>query len=149
MRDRRPLSDIRQYWTTRMVISLYTGRRDSRSMLLSLIGEKYRLIGDAQVVNTFICWPPLRRGILIWRKICFSCWANLFFFFCVKKSGLIVILEFCSFRVNFHFFYWGSMYVLQYLSFMRYFICDGENCFVECFPFYKSALYFFLSFTVL
>lgn len=39
-----------------------------RSMLLSLIGEKYRLIDWARIVNTFICWPPLRAEILISRQ---------------------------------------------------------------------------------
>lgn len=50
-----------------------------RSMLLSLIGEKYRLIDWARIVNTFICWPPLRAEILISRQFIRSLLLRFFF----------------------------------------------------------------------
>ena len=52
-----------------------------RSMVLSLIGEKYRLIDNARIVNTFICWPPLRVEILISRQFIRLCCEFSFSFF--------------------------------------------------------------------
>lgn len=93
-----------------------------RSMLLSLIGEKYRLIDWARIVNTFICWPPLRAEILISRQF-ISSLLLIFFsltFFFLKRNGWKFLFPFFFSRMGF----WISFTASKFLNLFNLNRCD-------------------------
>lgn len=94
-----------------------------RSMLLSLIGEKYRLIDWARIVNTFICWPPLRAEILISRQFIRSLLLRFFFlwlFFFSEKKRLKIPFSLFFSRMGF----WISFTASKFLNLFNLNRCD-------------------------